>query len=121
MRQCMQTTKYSIQQVIDFIVLALRFYLAFFMIDYGWSKITGEQFHIHDPQILDKPIKEIDKFYLAWYLFSLSDVFNIVVGSLQVFGGLLLAFNKTVLIGCLLLIPILIQILLVDIAFTTNV
>src|SRR4051812_22641839 len=112
--------KYSRQQIIDFIVLALRFYLAFFMINYGWGKMTGGQFHIWDPTILEKPVKDVDKFYLAWHLFSLSPVFNIVVGLTQVIGGLLLMFNRTVLVGALILIPVLIQILLVDIAFTTN-
>lgn len=112
--------KYSRQQIIDFIVLALRFYLAFFMIDYGWGKATGGQFHIWDPKILDKPVKDVDKFYLAWHLFSMSTVFNLVVGSTQIIGGLLLMFNRTVLLGALFLIPVLIQILLVDIAFTTN-
>jgi uncharacterized membrane protein YphA (DoxX/SURF4 family) len=112
--------KYSKQQIIDIIILALRFYLAFFMIDYGWGKVTGGQFHILDPKILDKPLKDVDKFYLAWHLFSMSKVFNVLVGSTQIIGGLLLMFNRTVLLGALILIPILIQILLVDIAFTTN-
>jgi len=111
---------YTRQQITDFIVLVLRFYLAYFMLDYGWSKINGGQFSIWDPKILDKPVKEVDKFYLAWYLFSISPVFNLVVGSIQIIGGLMLLFNRTVLPGALILVPVLIQILLVDIAFTTS-
>ena len=90
------------------------------MLDYGWGKMTGGQFGVHDPKILEQPLKDVDKFYLAWHLFSLSKAFDVIVGVFQIIGGLLLVFNRTVLLGCLLLLPILFQILLVDIAFTTN-
>jgi hypothetical protein len=90
------------------------------MFDYGWSKITGGQFSVHDSAILEKPLKEVDKFYIAWYLFSLSKSFNIIVGISQIVGAALIVINRTAIIGALLLLPILAQILLVDIAFTTN-
>ncbi len=64
----------------DVAILALRWYLAFYMIDYGCSKMTGGQFQVQDPAILEKPIKEIDAFYIAWHLFRLSKTFNVVVG-----------------------------------------
>ena len=34
-------TKFSKEQLIDFIILALRWYLAFYMVDYGIGKITS--------------------------------------------------------------------------------
>ncbi|MFT6054956.1 MAG: putative membrane protein YphA (DoxX/SURF4 family) [Roseivirga sp.] len=108
-------------KLLDLFVLALRFYLAYYMITYGWSKMMGGQFGAHDPSILDQPMNQIDKFYITWYLFSLSPVFDIVVGLTQILGGLLIGFNKTVLLGALLLLPILFQIFLIDLSFTTNV
>jgi len=90
------------------------------MVAYGLAKITGIQFGIHDPTILLKPLKDVDKFYLSWYLFSLDRTFDIGVGVLQIIGGILIAINKTSIIGALMLLPILIQIFLVDLAFTTN-
>lgn len=90
------------------------------MIDYGWGKITGGQFGVHDHSILEKPLKEVDKFYIAWYLFSLDKSFDIGVGILQIIGGVLIVINRTALIGALMLLPILTQIFLVDLAFTTN-
>ncbi|MBP5983759.1 MAG: DoxX family membrane protein [Fluviicola sp.] len=109
------------QQIIDFIILALRFYIAFFMIDYGYEKATGGQFGVDDQEILNKPLKDVDKFYIAWYLFSQSSFFDITVGISQIIGGLLIVFNRTVLLGAFALLPILFQILLMDIAFTTNI
>ena len=119
-RFLIRSKKFTGHQIADFAILALRWYLAFYMIDYGWGKMTGGQFQVHDPAILEKPIKEIDEFYIAWHLFSLSKTFNVVVGLSQIIGGVLIVINRTVLIGAFLLLPILFQIFLIDVAFTTN-
>jgi uncharacterized membrane protein YphA (DoxX/SURF4 family) len=113
--------KNDLAKLMDFAVLALRWYLAFYMIDYGWGKMTGGQFGIQNPEILEKPLKEVDKFYLAWYLFGMDKTFDIGVGLMQVAGGILIVINRTLLLGALLLLPILCQIFLVDLAFTDNI
>jgi uncharacterized membrane protein YphA (DoxX/SURF4 family) len=111
----------SKQHIKDFTILALRWYLAYYMFDYGISKLMGEQFGVHDPRILDMPVRQVDRFYLAWHLFGLSRPFNIIVGIFQIIGGLLLIINRTALIGALFLLPIIANIFLIDLAFTTNV
>ncbi|WP_027066567.1 DoxX family membrane protein [Maribacter sp. Hel_I_7] len=108
-------------EIIDFGILALRWYLVFYMINYGWSKLTLSQFGVYDASILEQPIKDIDSFYVAWHLYGRSTFFNISTGVLEIIGGLLLIFNRTVLIGALLVLSILTQILIIDIAFTTGV
>lgn len=57
---------------------------------------------------------------IAWYLFSLSISFNLIVGITQLLGGVLLLFNRTVLLGAVILLPVLFNIFLIDLAFTTN-
>jgi uncharacterized membrane protein YphA (DoxX/SURF4 family) len=115
------TLKISKAQTFDFIILILRWYLAFYMFSYGWGKMMGDQFGLSDPSLLEKPLKEIDKFHLSWYLFSLDNSFSILTGLMQIFGAILIVINRTTLVGALLLLPILGQIFLVDLAFTTNV
>lgn len=112
--------KYSRSQIIDFTILCLRWYLAFYMFSYGWGKITGGQFGVHDSHILEKPMKDIDRFYIAWHLFGQSAIFYVTAGILEVAGAILLIINRTALLGALFLLPVLGQILLVDLAFTTN-
>ncbi len=107
-------------QIFDFAILVLRWYLAYYMAYYGWGKIVGEQFGHRSIEILNTPLKDVDKFHLAWYLFSLDKTFDIVVGVSQIIGAVLIVINRTALVGALLLLPILGQILLVDLAFTTN-
>ncbi len=108
------------KNILSYITVALRWYLAFYMLNYGYSKMTGGQFGIKDPNILNKPLKEIETFYLAWYLFGKSKIFSISGGILQILCATLIIFDRTVIIGCLLLFPILFQILIVDAAFTTD-
>ena len=83
----------------DLVILSFRFYLAYYMISYGWAKMTGGQFGTHNPAILNQPMNQVDKFYITWYLFSLSPVFDIVLGLTQILGGLLIVINRTVLLG----------------------
>ena len=90
------------------------------MVDYGIGKLTGEQFGHRSVEILNTPLKDVDKFHLALHLFSLDRTFDIVVGVSQIIGAVLIVINRTALVGALMLLPILGQIFLVDLAFTTN-
>ncbi|HTN46839.1 MAG TPA: hypothetical protein VL098_10875 [Flavipsychrobacter sp.] len=113
--------KISEKQAIDFVVLALRWYLAYYMADYGWSKLTADQFGHRSDAVLNLPLKDVDKFNLAWYLFSLDKTFDVVVGITQIIAAILIVINRTVLVGALLLLPVLTQIFLVDLAFTVEI
>ncbi len=110
----------SKEKFYDFVILVLRWYLAYYMLDYGYAKLIGEQFGVHDPSILNKPLKEVSKMQLAWHLFGMSRTFDIVVGLMQIIGAILIVFNRTSLIGALFLLPILGQIFLIDLAFTAD-
>lgn len=90
------------------------------MADYGFAKLMGDQFGHRSIEILNTPLKDVDKFNLAWHLFSLDRSIDVVVGVLQIIGAILIVINRTVLVGALLLLPILVQIFLIDLAFTTN-
>lgn len=114
------TQRSQSSKLLDFTILALRWYLAYYMIDYGIAKITGAQFGIYDQTLLDKPLRDVSEFNLAWYLFGLNDTFKIVVATFQILGGILIIINRTALIGALVLLPILINIFLIDLSFTTE-
>lgn len=109
------------EKIVDFGVLSLRWYLVIYMINYGWAKLTLSQFGVYDTSILEQPIKDVDSFYVAWHLYGRSEFFNISTGIIEIIGGILLIFNRTLLIGALLVLSILAQILIIDIAFTTGV
>lgn len=90
------------------------------MVDYGISKMTGNQFGHRSAEILNTPLKDVGKFDLAWQLFSMDTTFDIVVGITQILGAILIVINRTALVGAILLLPILGQIFLIDLAFTMD-
>lgn len=113
------TLKEGHKKYISFIDLAVRIFLAFFMIDYGVSKLNGGMFDNATEDILNTPLKEVDLFHLTWYWFHKNQLLSVTVGIFQIIGSLLLLYKRTVLIGCALLLPILLNILLIDI-YCTN-
>lgn len=107
-------------QAFDYFTLCLRWYLAFYMTDYGIAKITGGQFGVSDPKLLNTPFKDVDTFHLAWRLFAQSKTFSICVGLSQIVGSILIVIPRTRLIGALVLLPILANVFLIDVCFTTG-
>src|SRR5256884_5295403 len=95
---------------------ALRFFVASFIILYGFAKLNGSQFTILASE-LDKPMGQVSGFWLTWYYFGYSSVYGNLIGLAQVAGGVLLMFRKTVLLGSCLLLPIVANIILIDIFY----
>lgn len=87
---------------------------------YGIGKIVGGQFHRAGnipKEIAKTPIAEVGSFDLAWTFFGFSTGYIWFIGLSQVVGGAFLLFNKTKIIGVGILIPILINIIVVDFFF----
>ena len=87
---------------------------------YGIGKIVGGQFHRagnFPEEIAKTPIGEVGSFDLAWTFFGFSTGYIWFIGLSQIVGGGLLLFNKTKLIGVAILIPILLNIIVVDFLF----
>lgn len=89
------------------------------MLSYGYSKLTLSQFYV-SPENLTKPITETNPFYAAWYVFGSSRFYNISAGLIECIGAILLIFNKTVLLGAFVVFATLLNILIIDISFTTE-
>ena len=99
----------------NYCLLGIRFLLSWTFLSYGISKITNDQFGI---SLTDqsKTVSELGLFKLSWYLFD-QQPFRYFIGASQIFAAMLLLFNRTALIGALLYIPILLNILIIDITY----
>jgi hypothetical protein len=96
--------------------ILLRYSVALLLFIYGFAKLNGAQFTILDSE-LDKPMGDVSGFWLTWYYFGFSPVFGSVVALAQIGGAVLLLFRKTVLAGASLLVPVVVNIVLIDICF----
>lgn len=107
--------KPQVQKIIAVFELAARIYLAYMLVEYGLSKLTGGMFNNATPEILNTPLKDVDPFHLTWYWFYKNKLLTCFVGFVQIAAAILLLFNKTVFIGIMLALPVMISILLIDI------
>ena len=103
------------QKLWDYLILVARVLIALVLIDYGWGKLTGDQFGI-TPLEMKMPVERVSLFRLSWYLFD-QEPFKSFIGISQILAGLLLLYRRTFLLGALLSIPILLNILIIDITF----
>lgn len=96
--------------------VAARYSAAFLIITYGFAKLNGAQFTSLDSD-LDKPMRDASGTVLTWYFFGYSHYYGTFVGLVQVLGGILLMFRRTALLGSCLLMPVIGNIVLIDVFY----
>src|SRR5947209_5464086 len=98
------------------IYIASRSVASFLILFYGFAKLNGSQFTVLASE-LDKPLGQVSGFWLTWYYFGYSPIYGNIIALVQILGGVLLMFRKTTLLGSCLLLPIITNIILVDIFY----
>ena len=103
------------QKLWDYFILCARVLLALILFNYGWAKLTDGQFGVSVKE-MEKPVKELGLFKLSWYLFD-QEPFKSFIGISQIITSLLLVYNRTLILGALISIPILLNVLIIDITY----
>ncbi len=93
---------------------SLRLFVAPFIFIYGVAKPWQFQDAFSGT---NTPINEVDGMTLMWAFFSYSLTVPVVVGVFECVGAVLLIFDKTKLLGCLLLLPVLANVVLFDLVY----
>ncbi len=83
---------------------------------YGLSKLTGHQLTV-PAWVAQKPIGSLDGYTLTWYYFGYSHAYKYILGLIQVFAASLLLFRKTALLAAVLMVPIMANIILINIFY----
>ncbi len=97
-----------------------RWYVFIFLNFYGLGKIMGGQFHRRGnlpEEVKTLTLENADAFNLAWTFMGYSYGYILFVGVLQIKGAWMLLWNKTKILGVLILIPIMVNIIVFDIFF----
>ncbi len=105
---------------IKILELALRINVFLKLTLYGLGKIIGGQFYLKGnipEDIANIPLGETGSYNLAWTFFGHSRAYILFIGISQLIGAFLLLFNRTKLLGGAILIPILLNIIMVDYLF----
>ena len=94
-------------------ILGIRTLFFVVFMSYGIGKLTGGQFGNLTQEELNTPIKDLSLFKVGWYLFD-HQPFKAFIGISQIIAALLLLFNRTYIIGLLIFLPIITNILIID-------
>ncbi len=100
--------------------LAARWYVFLMLTIYGIGKLMGGQFYRRGflpPHLTNKALADVSGFELAWTFMGYSSTYVAFVGIAQIVGGVLLLFRQTKLFGIAILIPVLLNIVVFDVAF----
>tara|TARA_R110000787_G_scaffold41071_13_gene101607 strand:+ start:4369 stop:4953 length:585 start_codon:yes stop_codon:yes gene_type:complete len=102
------------------IELVLRQCVFIILSIYAISKLLGGQFYMNGKlpaEIANTTLGEASGFSLAWTFMGHSYIYILFIGISQLLGSWFLLWNKTKLIGVLLLLPIMINIIIFDLIF----
>jgi hypothetical protein len=91
----------------------LRYFCAFMLYMYGVSKLLHLQFNVYS-QLAARPIGSLNGYQLTWFYYGYSRVYALILGLPQVIGATLLLYRKTTLLGTLLMLPVIANILLIN-------
>jgi hypothetical protein len=94
----------------------LRYGVAFDLATFGWEKLFHLQFVIPLSK-LDNPFSSFSSQDLFWAFFSHSYPLGCIIAGCQITGAMLLLFRRTRLVGVFILLPVLANILLMDIFY----
>ena len=111
--------KMNSEKIYGFLYCAIRYCIAFNIASFGWKKFFGLQF-IVPFEIASLPMNQQSGEWLTWFYFGHSYAFGIIIALLQIFGGYLLLFRRTLLIGALILFFLLLNLTLINIFYQMN-
>jgi hypothetical protein len=99
--------------ILNFWIGAIRYGIAFDLTMFGLQKMFHLQLNV-PLAMLDEPLSSFSNQWLTWSYFGRSYGFAVVIGSFQIIGSALLVFNRTRLFGSVFLMPMLLNIIVMD-------
>lgn len=96
-------------------------YIFIILIKYGLDKIFQAQFPAPEPNILFTRFGNLDKDILFWSTIGTSKIYNMIMGSVELFSGILLLFRRSRFLGLLLAMISFTQIFIINISFDISV
>jgi hypothetical protein len=96
-----------------------RYFSDFQLYIYGMSKLAHLQFSL-GPKLIHRPIGSLTGYELTWYYFGYSRTYACILGMTQVLGATLLLFRRTTFLGAAMMMPVMANILLINIFILVN-
>ncbi len=104
------------KEILYLLEFGLRVYTAAMMFIYGAAKPMQFSANAH----LEKTVEELSKSELMWVFFGATQFYPIFIGVIEMVGAILLCFRKTKVIGAVILVPVLVNIVVMDVLYEIN-
>ena len=94
----------------------VRYWLAASICTYGFAKILKAQFY-QSISANDSLVQSLSGFDLTWNYFGHSYALSVIIAIFQIGGSVLLLFRRTTLLGAVILLPVILNILLINLFY----
>lgn len=111
-RKSIDSVKY-----VSWLSILLRYWIAFLLLDFGFQKIFEVNFN-HSYHINDSLVGALTGPELTWKYYGFSYGLAVIVAFFQIIGSVLLLFRRTLLLGVLVLLPVMLNIVLINVFYT---
>lgn len=111
--------KINSTKIYGFLYSSIRYCIAFNIAAFGWKKFYGLQF-IVPTEISNMPMNQQTGEWLTWFYFGYSNTFGTIIAVIQIVGGYLLLFRKTLLVGSIILFSLLFNLTLINVFYQMN-
>jgi hypothetical protein len=98
----------------------IRYTIAYTVSTYGFAKVLKTQFGIVYSRN-DMPVGSLSGFELTWNYFGYSYKLALILAALQIGGAILLLFRRTTLLGICILLPVMMNIVLINVFYSIAV
>jgi hypothetical protein len=111
--------KINTAKIYGILYSGIRYCIAFNIASFGWKKFYGLQF-IVPAEISNMPMNQQSGEWLTWYYFGYSHAFGIIIALIQIVGGYMLLFRRTLLMGSIILFSLLFNLILINLFYQMN-
>ena len=103
------------------LILLLRYYIGFQMINYGLAKIFYLQFGEISIQSLRQPFGDMTPMGLLWRFMGFSKAYCMFTGFAEFIGGILLLSRRTTLLGALITFGVMVNVMMMNYCYDVPV
>lgn len=100
----------------SWLITLLRYWIAFLLLDFGFQKIFEVNFN-YSYHINDSLTSSLTGQELTWKYYGFSYGLAVILAFFQIIGSILLLFKRTILLGITILLPLMLNIVLINIFY----
>lgn len=101
----------------DALQVLLRYAIALGLASYALAKIYPIQFSPLSPSALETRVGELEPMSLAWSFMQYSRTYSLIAGVMELTVVILLCFRRTATIGALICIPVMLNVMLINLCY----